>query len=263
MRRIFRLIAAIVLVLCSVPLLHPQKGPVSPAAEDFDLEGTALFQCQCAAHSCPCQKNGAPSHGTCEAADFAHINSGRYGKLRLDGLNLVAVGNLVDAHQDRLYAVLYVDQIATSAQRQALTIIMQFMYGAYETSLLRFSEVKAVPMDFRESGDKTSYIITIPGILEEKTLLKHDPSGKPVSNETAMDTWSNTEHYAENQIFAYHDGGLHRNWDHSGGYANIKYFHVTKKMYDNKELLGQFGDLSGHWTPEQLEIIHKQHLKEK
>jgi hypothetical protein len=55
---------------------------------------------------------------------------------------------------------------------------------------------------------------------------------------------------------------LHRAWDHSGGYANIKYFHLTKKMYDNKEMLGQFGDFSGHWTPEQLAIIHRQGMPE-
>ncbi len=34
-------------------------------------------------------------------------------------------------------------------------------------------------------------------------------------------------------------------------------------MYDNKAMLGQFGDFSGHWTTEQLAIIHKQGLPEK
>jgi hypothetical protein len=36
---------------------------------------------------------------------------------------------------------------------------------------------------------------------------------------------------------------------------------LAKKMYDQKEMLGQFGDFSGHWTPEQLAMIHKQGLK--
>jgi hypothetical protein len=43
-----------------------------------------------------------------------------------------------------------------------------------------------------------------------------------------------------------------------GAYANFKFFHLTKKMYDQKEMLSQFGDFSGHWTPEQLAMIHKQ-----
>jgi hypothetical protein len=77
-----------------------------------------------------------------------------------------------------------------------------------------------------------------------------------------MDTWSNTEHYADNELYQYHDSELRRQWDHSGAYANIKYFNLTKRMYDRKEMLGQFGDFSGRWTSEQLAIIHKQGLKE-
>jgi|SRR5690349_2684917 uncharacterized protein DUF1326 len=131
------LVFAAILLLFNFSAIYPQQASRSSAVEDFELEGVALFQCQCTAHACPCQKNGAPTHGTCEAADFAHITIGRYGKVR-----------------------------------------------------------------------------------------------------------------------------LHRAWDHSGGYANIKYFHLTKKMYDNKEMLGQFGDFSGHWTPEQLAIIHRQGMPE-
>jgi hypothetical protein len=85
----------------------------APPVADFELEGIAVFQCQCTAHACPCQKNGAPAHGTCEAADFVHIRTGRYGHIRLDGLNAAVVGNLVDRNRDRLYAATYIDQKAT------------------------------------------------------------------------------------------------------------------------------------------------------
>jgi hypothetical protein len=105
--------------------------------------------------------------------------------------------------------------------------------------------------------------MNIPGILEERTILRRDAAGKPVSTETAMDSWANLEHYADNAKFGYHDKQAHKAWDHSGRYANVKYFHLTKKMYDNKEMLGQYGDFSGDWTPEQLDLIHKQGLSEK
>jgi hypothetical protein len=124
------------------------------------------------------------------------------------------------------------------------------------------SQIRFVPVVFSESADKTTYTVSIPGILDERTILHRDASGKPLSNETAMDAWSNTEHYADNALFKYHDPELHRQWDHSGAYANIKYFNLTKTMYDRKGMLGQFGDFSGHWTPEQLVIIQKQGLKE-
>jgi hypothetical protein len=234
-----------------------------PTVKDFDLEGVVIFQCQCVAHACPCQKNGAPTHGTCEAADFVHIHKGRYGNIPLDGLNAVTIGNLVDKNQGRLYSTIYIDQTANPTQRQALSAIEQFLNGAYESSPLQASPVRFVSMTFNESPDKTTYNITVPEILEERTLLQRDSSGKPVSTEIAMDAWANLEHYADNIKFEYHDKKVHRNWDHSGAYANIKYFHLTKGMYDRREMLEQYGDFSGHWTPEQLDLIHKQGLPEK
>jgi hypothetical protein len=260
LRRGLRFIPVALFVSCNVCLLYPQK--TLPVVEDFDFEGTAVWECQCTAHACPCQKNGAPEHGTCEAADFVHIRAGRYGKLRLDGVNAVVVGNLVDKNESRLYATIYTDQKADSVQRDAVAAIIQFVNGSYETSPFRASQVRTVPMTFSESRDKTTYTLSIPGILEEKAVLHRDASGKPISTVTAMDAWSNSEHYADNEIFHYNDTDPHRRWDHSGAYANIKYFHLTKKMYDQKEMLGQYGDFSGHWTQEQLAVIHKQGLKE-
>ena len=262
MRKRFRLVVVSFFIFCNVRLLYPQQKTPTQVVEDFELQGTAFFQCQCTANACPCQKNGAPNHGTCEAADFVHIRTGRYGKLHLDGLNAVVVGNLVDKNAARLYATIYVDQNADSAQRDALTTILQFLNGAYETSPLQASQVKVVPVVFTESTDRMTYTLDIPGILEERASLRRDALGKPLSNVTAMDDWSNTEHYADNELFKYHDSEVHRDWDHSGAYANLKFFHLTKKMYDQKEMLGQFGDFSGHWTPEQHAIIHKQGLKE-
>src|SRR4029077_4415486 len=190
MRKRLRLVVLVLFVFCGVCLLYPQQNAQTKVVQDFDLEGTALFQCQCTAHACPCQKNGAPNHGTCEAADFVHIRTGRYGKLHLDGLNAVVVGNLVDKNTGRLYAAIYIDQKADSARREALTAILQFMNGAYDSSPLQASQIKFVPMAFSESPDKTTYTVSIPGILDERTILHRDASGKPFSNETAMDAWS-------------------------------------------------------------------------
>ena len=80
---------------------------------------------------------------------------------------------------------------------------------------------------------------------------------------TAMDDWSNTVHNADNLKFEYHDRDVGKSWDHSGNYANLKYFTVTKQMYANQKMLGQHGDMSGSWTPKQLKIIREAGLKEK
>jgi hypothetical protein len=192
-----------------------------------------------------------------------HIHTGYYGNIRLDGLNAVVVGNLVDQNKARLYATIYIDRRADATQREAFAVIEQFLNGAYETSTFQASLVKFVPIAFSESSDKTTYVVVIPGTLAERTILRRDASGAPVSTETAMDSWANVEHYAENTKFEYQDKDLQKTWNHSGAYANVKYFHLTKKMYDNKEMLAQYGNFSGQWTPEQLDLIHQQGLPEK
>ena len=56
---------------------------------------------------------------------------------------------------------------------------------------------------------------------------------------------------------------LHAVTRRAGFTPNVKYFHLTRKMYEEKQMLGQHGDMSGAWTPEQKEIIRKQGLKQK
>jgi hypothetical protein len=197
--RSLRLAAVILSLFGAVCLRSSDKKPQPLVVEDFDFEGTDLFQCECTAYACPCQKNGVPNPATCEAADFVHISRGHYGKVSLDGLNAVDVGNLVDNNAARIYSTIYIDQKADSAQRNALSSIIQFLSG-YEPSPLNSSRIKAVPMAFSESPDKMTYTVNILGILEEKAVLHRDASGKPLSTVTAMDLWSNTEHYLDNVV---------------------------------------------------------------
>jgi hypothetical protein len=252
--------------LCAFGALGAQKTD-QQAVQDFEIEGVGLFQCQCTAHACPCQTNGAPTHGTCYAADVAHIRSGHYGKVKLDGLSVAIVGNLVDAKPERLFAALYLDQTASPDQREALLKTVEYMNDQYVAvagePAVPFRKVSPVPFEFSESADKTIFGVTIPGILEERAVLKRNADGHPLSTITAMDSWSNIVHNVDNVIFRYHDQSVGKEWDESGDYANVKYFHLTKKMYDDKQMLGQHGDMSGAWTPDQKEIIRKQGLKEK
>jgi hypothetical protein len=262
-RQVFVAFAAL---FCAFGVLGAQKAD-QQTVQDFEIEGIGLFQCQCTAHACPCPSNGAPTHGTCFAADVAHIKSGHDGKVKLDGLSIALVGDLVDAKPERLFATLYLDQKASPEQREALSKMMQYMNDDYVAApgepAVPFRKISPVPFEFSESADKTIYSVTLPGILEEKAILKRRADGSPVSTITAMDSWSNVVHNADNVAFRYHDQSVGKEWDESGDYANVKYFHLTKKMYDEKQMLGQHGDMSGAWTLEQKEIIRKQGLKEK
>lgn len=255
----------VVFSMLAIASLSGEDAAHSKQVEDFKIEGVALWECQCPAYGCPCQRNGRPTHGTCHGSDFAHISKGHYGGVKLDGLNVVMVGNLVDANSDRLFATLYLDNKATEEQSDALTRILEYMNGAYvalaDQPPVPFKRVKRVPIKFVESDDRTHYSLEIPTILQEQAVLKRDKSGEPSFTMTAMDLWSNTVHNADNLKFEYHDSGV--SWDHSGNYANLKYFAVTKQMYADQKMLGQHGDMSGSWTSKQLQIIREAGLEEK
>ena len=238
-------------------------GAGATTVEDFRLEGVAIWQCQCPAYGCPCQQNGLPTHGMCHASDFAHIKKGRYGKISLDGLNVVMVGNLVDGKPDRLFATLYIDEVATPEQRDALTRIVGYMNDLANQPPVPFKRVKTVPITFHESANQTEYAVEIPAILREKALLKRDKSGRPQFTMPAMDLWGNTVHNADNVQFQYSDSEAGERWDYSGHYSNLKYFDVTKSIYAKQQMLGEHGDNSGKWTQKQREIIRQQGLEEK
>lgn len=262
-RPVLRVVTAF---LCAFGVLGAQKAD-QQAVQDFEIEGGGLFQCQCPAHACPCQTNGAPTHGTCYAADVAHIKKGHYGKVKLDGLSIALVGNLVDTKPEHLFATLYLDQKASLEQREALTSMLQYMNDDYVAApgepAVPIRRISTVPFSFSESDDKTIYAVTIPGILEGKAVMRRNSDGSPVSTITAMDSWSNVVDNADNVTFRYHDRTTAQAWDESGDYANVKDFHLTRKMYEDRQMLGQHGDMSGAWTREQREIIRRQGLKEK
>jgi len=250
------------LLLTVIVGLEGQNADEISLAEDFRLHGIAIWQCQCPAYACPCQKNGLPTHGMCHASDFAHIKRGHYGKVSLDDLNVVLVGNLVDGTPERLFATLYVDSKATAEQSDALTRIVRYLNAEANQPPVPLRKIKVVPIVFRESVDHTEYSVDIPEIVGEKALLKRHQSGSPLHTMPAMDLWSNSVHNADNVEFKYHDAEVGESWDFSGHYTNVKFFDLSRAMYAEQRMLGQHGDNSGKWTPKQLEIIKQERLKE-
>jgi hypothetical protein len=237
--------------------VHEKSG--TTAVPDFEVQGIGFTQCECPGHACPCRSNAHPTNHQCLAADFAYIKRGHYGKVKLDGLKAVVVGNLLDADASKTYATAYFDQSTTPEQREAYSHMLKFMFA--EGFPARVGPPRVVPIAFHESADKTEYTVSIPGILEEKAVLKRNPSGKPANTVPAMDQWGNTIHYAENVVFKYHDKEAGHEWDLSGKQANVKYFHTSKKMYDEKQLLAQHGDMSGGWNADQKKMIAKMGMK--
>jgi len=255
-----RSITALVMLVV-VGCLRGQNAKATKAVDDFQLEGVAIWQCQCPAYACPCQRNGLPTHGTCYASDFAHIKKGHYGGVNLDGLSLVLVGNLVGEKPDLLFGTLYLDNAATPVQTDALTHMFEYLNRVANDPPVPLRGIRVVPISFHESANQTEYSVDIPATLQEKAVLKRDKSGQPRYSMAAMDLWANVVHNADNVQFKYGDSDAGQSWDYSGHYTNLKFFQLNKKMYDERQMLGQHGDNSGKWTPKQLEIIRQQGLE--
>jgi len=254
--RIPILLASTILLLALGSLSEQTKQPPKNIP-DFELRGIDFTECACTAYGCPCRSNGHPTHGACDAADFVFIKQGHYGNVKMDGFKAVVVGDLIDKDHSKVHGTIYFDEKTTPAQREAFSEMLGFMFAWNPPKV---DGTKIVPIQFTESADRTVYTLTIPGILEEKGVMKRDQSGKPLHTVPAMDLWGNHITYVDNVVFKYHDKGIGE-WDLSGRQANVKEFHSTKAMWEQKKMLIQHGDMSGTWTAKQREMIKQSGMK--
>ena len=126
------------------------------ATAAWNLSGTYAEACTCAA-ACPCIMLSDPTEGTCTAIVGWHIDQGRYGEVALDGLN-VAVGVYTPGNMAAKdwSAVLYVDQRATEAQRNALIQIFAGKAGGHPANIAEHiatvAGIETVPIQFESDG---------------------------------------------------------------------------------------------------------------
>ena len=244
------------MALLAMTGLSEQK-PTEKTIPDFEVHGIDFTECACTAYACPCRSNGHPTHGGCDAADFAYIKHGHFGAVKMDGFKAVIVGDLIDKDASKVKGTIYFDEKTTPEQRDAFGQMIGFMFAWNPPKV---ENVKVVPIEFNESADHNTYTLTIPGILEEKGVMKRDKDGKPQHTVPAMDLWGNKITYVDNVVFKYHDKGIGE-WDLSGHQANVKEINTTKAMWEQKKMLIQHGDMSGTWTAEQRKMIEQMGMK--
>lgn len=93
---------------------------------DWYVEGTEFSNCNCD-YNCPCQFELLPTYGDCRAFEVLHIDSGHFGDVKLDGLNIAALyawpGPVFEG-KGEMQAI--VDERADAHQREAL---LKILYG--------------------------------------------------------------------------------------------------------------------------------------
>src|SRR3989304_246100 len=98
-------------------------------ATKWNFEVEYIQSCNCD-YGCPCNFNGRPDKGHCEAFDGYRIRKGKFGNVTLDGVKFALGAWWPKAiHEGNGIGRLYVDTAATGAQTKALEEIVQGRHG--------------------------------------------------------------------------------------------------------------------------------------
>jgi len=90
----------------------------------WTIKGREFVNCNCS-YGCPCQFNGLPTHGHCQAVGGFEIEQGHHGSTKLDGLKFVGIFRWPGAiHEGKGEAAVVIDERATEPQRAALLRIL-------------------------------------------------------------------------------------------------------------------------------------------
>jgi hypothetical protein len=164
-----------------------KRRGATAAAEDeiprWELQVDYVETCNCA-YGCPCNFSGYPTDGYCEAVVGYHVRKGRFGKTRLDGLDVIyAVAWPKAIHQGGGTMRLYVSEGASPEQREALVRIFSGKAkgnGPFELFAGTLASVEApvfAPIEMTIDGRKSAF--RVPGHVEVALA----PFTNPVSGE--------------------------------------------------------------------------------
>jgi hypothetical protein len=189
--------------------------------------------CQCAVF-CPCEFDSKPTFGHCDDAAILHIKKGHYGKVSLDGQRIAVVSKspegerLVDTVGNLVFARLYVTDIASEEQAQALAAIARRMMGTFIGGAERLSadeRVERVPM--LVVIEPHHHKVTIPNVLDLEIEAINGGDGKTpimIKNHPYTALGFGDVEIAHNKKYTYKMGST--DWNYAGRSASIRTFHL-------------------------------------
>jgi hypothetical protein len=153
------------------------------------MKGDWFDVCSCNV-PCPCGFAQAPTNNHCEGVLAYHIREGEYNKMKLDGLNVLALGTFdgnVWAKEGLVTLGIFIDERASEEQRDALQKVFSGQAGGWmgEFSQL-IGEVRGlefVPIEFKVDGDLAKWSADISGKVKsmgEALTGPTTPEGKRV-----------------------------------------------------------------------------------
>jgi hypothetical protein len=152
---------------------------------DWHLAGDWFDVCSCDI-PCPCEFAQAPTNNVCEGVLVWHVREGRYGDVRLDDLNVLALGyftgNIWSGEADVAMGI-YLDDRADDAQREALGAIFGGQAGGWPASFAELvGDVRGVEpatIEFELADDLASWRAEIPGKVTATAEALTGPTTPP------------------------------------------------------------------------------------
>lgn len=140
----------------------------------WTIKGREFINCNCS-YACPCQFDGLPTHGFCQAVGAFQIDEGFHGNTRLDGLRFVGIFRWPGPiHEGKGEAAAVVDVRATPEQRTGLLRIMTgqdtepgaTVFQVFSTTFEKLHEPIFAPIEFDVDVDGRKAKLVIPGVTE-------------------------------------------------------------------------------------------------
>jgi hypothetical protein len=155
------------------------------AIPSWRLAGDWFDICSCDI-PCPCEFAQAPTNNACEGMLAWHVREGRYGDVRLDGLNVLALG----AFEGNLWAGeakarmgMFLDERADGRQRAALQTIFAGEAGGwpagFAATIGEFRGIEFVPIEFEVADDLAYWRVEIPGKVAGRAEALTGPTTPP------------------------------------------------------------------------------------
>jgi hypothetical protein len=154
------------------------------AVPEWRVVGDWFDVCKCNV-PCPCTFAEAPTTGDCEGILAWHIREGHFGDVRLDGLNVVAIGGFEGNVWEGAKASMgiFLDDRADDGQREALQAIFGGHAGGWPGEFAAvIGEVRGLetaPIEFEIADDLTWWRVEVPGKASGRAEALTGPTTLP------------------------------------------------------------------------------------
>ncbi len=146
------------------------------------MSGDWFDVCKCNI-PCPCEFAQAPTYEDCNGVLAWHIRKGQYGRVPLDGLNLVGLGGFKGnlwAGETKTTMGLFIDERADDEQRDALQTVFGGRAGGYPAEFAKVvGEMRGIefaPIKFKVAKNLAYWWAEIPGKVTAKAEALTGPT---------------------------------------------------------------------------------------